>query len=296
MIYAERPQAQVLSPLSRLRMLPTGGYEKMELQTIEAEDVLAIHEILVSDFAASNDPISPAGVRSVDLLQSAVSRQHTSFGGKLKYPAPIPNAATLLYGLCNDHPFHNGNKRTALVSMLVHLERNKLTVFNTSQDEMFEFMLKVASHGLIMPDRRARRPRRQPTADQEVDKISDWLIGRCARVRRGEHQISYRELRRILERFGFLLVKPKHNSIEIVKEVQQRTLFGRLLTKQKHIATIGWPGEHRDMSISEIKKVRTICHLREEDGVDSDAFYDNTAVIDSFVNRYRTLLRRLAKV
>ena len=104
----------------------------MDLRTLSAEDVLQIHEILVADFQESGDPISPPGVRSVSLLQSAVGRQTTGIGSVLKYPDPIFNAATLLYGLCNDHPFHNGNKRTALVAALVHLDRNKFTLYDTS--------------------------------------------------------------------------------------------------------------------------------------------------------------------
>ena len=29
------------------------------------------------------------------------------------------------FGICCDHPFHNGNTRTALVTMLVHLDNNQ---------------------------------------------------------------------------------------------------------------------------------------------------------------------------
>lgn len=270
----------------------------MDLHTITPEEVLQVHDTLVEHFAASNDPISPAGVRSMDLLQSAVSRQTTSYGSVLKYPTPIPNAATLLYGLCNDHPFHNGNKRTALVAMLIHLDRNKLALFDTSQHDLFDLMLRVASHALFgRPDPRARRPRRPPTVDREVEKIAEWLGGRANRVRRGERPITYREMRRILERFGYRLTRPKNNTIEIVKPVEKERWFfpGRKIY-EKHIDTIGWPGEHREVAVSEIKRVRQICRLCEVDGVDSDAFYDNTAVIDSFVNTYRTLLRRLSTV
>jgi death-on-curing protein len=81
----------------------------MDLQTLTAEDVITIHERLVEDFAGSKDPIAPAGVRSMALLESAVGRQHTGLGETLKYPRAIDNAATLTYGVCCDHAFHNGN-------------------------------------------------------------------------------------------------------------------------------------------------------------------------------------------
>jgi death-on-curing protein len=72
---------------------------------LSTEDVMMIYRILVADFAKSPDPISPVGIRSVALLESAVGRQSTSLGSTLKYPDPISNAATLAYGICCDHPF-----------------------------------------------------------------------------------------------------------------------------------------------------------------------------------------------
>lgn len=271
----------------------------MELRTISAEEVLQIHETLVADFSRSLDPISPPGLRSVDLLQSAVGRQFTGLGGVLKYPDPIDNAATVLYGLCNDHPFHNGNKRTALVATLAHLEKNKLALFNTKQNELFDLMLKVASHTLFgKPSKRAKRPKRTPAADLEVQKIAHWLRQRADRVMRGERQITYREMRHILERFGYYFERPKNNSIDIVKYVNEKRgwLNRKVVRVRKHIGTAPWPGELREMGIKDIKHIRQLCRLREEDGIDSDAFYDEQAIIDTFVNRYRTLLRRLAKV
>jgi death-on-curing protein len=100
----------------------------MGVSTLTADEVLRIHHILCRDFAASEDPIGYGGLKSRSLLESAVSRQHSGFGLFRKYKDPIPNAATLGFGICCDHPFHNGNKRTALVSMLAHLDKNHLAL------------------------------------------------------------------------------------------------------------------------------------------------------------------------
>src|SRR5258708_5585031 len=107
------------------------------LSILTCDDVLQIHEALCADFAESGDPIAPNGVKSQPLLESAVGRQDTGAWRTRKHPDAIANAATLTYGLCNDHPFHNGNKRTALVSMLAHLDRNHLTLVNTRQEHLF---------------------------------------------------------------------------------------------------------------------------------------------------------------
>ena len=271
----------------------------MDLQTLSVEEVLQVHNALVNDFAESDDPISPPGIRSNDLLESAVSRQLTGFQGVLKYSAPLEGAATLAYGICCDHPFYNGNKRTALVCMLVHLDKNKISLFDTKQKDLYNFMLRVADHtiGIKIDRRKKRKQETRRSSDDEIAAMVTWLEDRAGKVVRGEKPITYRELRKILESFGFYLKHPKNNSIDIVKEetIIKGLLKKKEITVEKRIANIPWPGENRQMSIKDIKHVREICNLREQDGIDSEGFYDYSVIIDTYVNHYRGVLRRLAK-
>ena len=92
--------------------------------TLGLADVMAVHDYLILEFAGTEDPMSPPGVRDENLLASAVARQHVGYDGTLKYATPWLSAATLMFGICNNHPFYNGNKRTALVAGLTHLDRN----------------------------------------------------------------------------------------------------------------------------------------------------------------------------
>jgi hypothetical protein len=100
-----------------------------------------------------------------------------------------------------------------------------------------------------------------------------------------------------LKSFAYSLQKPKGNSIEIVKfEESTKGLFRKQIVREaKHIGSVGYPGDNTVVSIKDIKKVRRICRLTAEDGVDSDAFYDELTIVDSFVNKYRAILRRLAR-
>ena len=240
----------------------------------------------------------PPGVRDEGLLESAVSRQWTGIGSVLKYPAPIENAATLLYGICGNHPFHNGNKRTALVCMLAHFDKNKFALFGTTQKDLFDLMVDVASHRLGVPrDRRRRRPISARNPDQEIDALIHWIAKRASRVTRGEKQISYRQLKNILEKFGYELASPKNNYIDIIRrEIQTKGIIRkRKLEVVKRIGNIPYPGERRDVGLRHIKYVREMCGLREEDGVDSDSFYSYTDIIGGFVNHYRGVLRNLAR-
>lgn len=267
----------------------------MDPHTLSTEEVIQIHERLVQDFAEAGDPIVPCGVRSIALLESAISRQHTSLAGTLKYPGAIDNAATLMYGLCCDHPFHNGNKRTALVAMLVHLDRNRLSLFGVNQKDLFEMIIEVAQHTLAT--RKRTKGKNRPTPDEEVQAIANWISKRADKLIRGERTITYRELRRILEGFGYYMENPKGNSIEIVRyeKVKKGIFKRRTENERKHITSIGYPGETKEVGIKIVKQVRRICRLCEEDGVDSECFYHDTIVLDAFINRYRIILRRLAR-
>lgn len=158
--------------------------------------MIEIHERLVIDAAESDDPISPPGIKNEGLLESAISRQEAGFGGQLKYGDPISNTATLCYGICSNHPLHNGNKRTALVSLLCHLDKNGIT-FNdrTNQDNLYSFMLNVASHKIAS---KKKLQKRHDHSDAEVEAMASWIKKRTRKIEKGERSISYSELERIL--------------------------------------------------------------------------------------------------
>jgi death-on-curing protein len=272
------------------------------LATLSADEVMRIHYVLCKDFAEDDDPIGYGGLRSQALLDSAVGRQHVGFGPFKKYPGPVPNAATLTYGICNDHPFHNGNKRTALVSMLAHLDKNRLTLRGeVRQDDLYDLMLALADHrfGAERIPRRARR-RVAPSrfdADHQVQALSAWLAPRVSRVSRKERLVTYRELPEILKPHGYALGSRGSNSIEVIRVLSKKRGILRREEREelKVIGRIGYRNEGETVSRKTMRELRTMCKLREEDGVDSEALYGSADVVDAFVNQYRTVLRRLAK-
>ena len=67
-----------------------------------------------------------AGIRDEALLESAIAAPQASYGGELLINNPIEIAAAYLFYLCRNHPFPDGNKRTALAACLVFLETNGL--------------------------------------------------------------------------------------------------------------------------------------------------------------------------
>lgn len=263
------------------------------VETLAYEDVIHIHDVLVRDFASTPDPIQPPGIRGTgDLLQSAVARQHVGLGGQLKHPDALSNAATLCYGVCCNHAFHNGNKRTALVALLCHLDRNGLTLQESvTQDELYAFMLKIAAH------RFAPKKPRPDSSDIEVEEIKRWLHRNTRKIKKGERVVTFRELRRILRQFDIELENPRHNYIDVVRYgLKRKGLFGPKERVGTRIAHIGYPGEGVEVGRQALKIIREQAHLTERDGCDSEMFYSAETSVDKFIMRYKGTLRRLAKI
>lgn len=267
---------------------------------LSVEDVLAIYEVLVEDFRGASDPISPAGVRDRGLLESAVHRQSTAFDGHVKYDHPLLSAASLAYGLCCDHAFYNGNKRTALVAMLVHLDRNGLTLPGVSQADLFDLMIAIADHKLASEKDRRRRGEEagRPSPDEEVQSIHRWLRERAERIERGERVITYRQLRQALKQFNIEVQVVDANRVELVRFEERASglpFFRKTQRARVKLGTVGYRDEGTDIAKSELKKIREMCGLTEEKGVDSRSFYSSGVVVDDFVCRYRRVLHRLSR-
>jgi death-on-curing protein len=66
------------------------------------------------------------GIRDEGLLESAVAAPQATFGGEPLMQDASEIAAAYLFYLCRNHPFVDGNKRTALAACLVFIEANGL--------------------------------------------------------------------------------------------------------------------------------------------------------------------------
>ena len=64
------------------------------------------------------------GVRDVALLESAVAAPQATSGGRSPFKDLREVAASYLFYLCRNHPFIDGNKRTALGACIVFLRLN----------------------------------------------------------------------------------------------------------------------------------------------------------------------------
>lgn len=84
------------------------------------------------------------GLRDVGLLASALAQPEASFAGEWLHNGLQEMAAAYAYHLCQNHPFVDGNKRTALACALVFLELNGVGVLDP-KGVLKDAMLAVAS-------------------------------------------------------------------------------------------------------------------------------------------------------
>jgi death on curing protein len=77
------------------------------------------------------------------LLESAIAQPSASFGGELLHPAIADQAAAYLYHIAKNHPFIDGNKRTAFAVMETFLELNGYTLL-LDNEAAYELVIQVA--------------------------------------------------------------------------------------------------------------------------------------------------------
>jgi death-on-curing protein len=96
------------------------------------------------------------GVRDLGLIESAIGRPQATFDSDDLYKTIFDKAAALLQSLLKNHPFVDGNKRTALTSAGIFLKLNGCKLINEHDNEV-SFALKVDNEHLT------------------IEQISKWL-------------------------------------------------------------------------------------------------------------------------
>jgi death on curing protein len=112
-----------------------------KLSYLSVTRVLAIHDLMVKRFGGSH------GLRDLGLVESVVARPQASFDGNDSYETIFDKAAALLQSLLRNHPFVDGNKRTALTCAGIFLKINGWKIINNHGEEV-EFAVKIDNSNL----------------------------------------------------------------------------------------------------------------------------------------------------
>lgn len=108
-----------------------------KLYFLSVEQVLAIHKRMIDEFGGAPD------VRDHGLLESAVAMPQAQFSGQYLHSGITAMAAAYLFHLCKNHPFVDGNKRTALATAATFIDLNDYSL-NATDDQLEQITLGVA--------------------------------------------------------------------------------------------------------------------------------------------------------
>jgi death-on-curing protein len=111
---------------------------------LNQEDVLLLHADQIESFGGTHS------VRDEGLLDSALAQPKITFGGELLHPTLAEQAAAYLYHLSRNHPFVDGNKRTAFAAMDTFLEVNGYCL-TLSDDEAYDLVMQTAQGQIDKP-------------------------------------------------------------------------------------------------------------------------------------------------
>ena len=102
------------------------------------DEVLALHEDQIERYGGG------PGIRDIGLLESAMGSAAATYGGAFLHETLFEMAAALLYGICRNHPFIDGNKRTAVVASLTFLDMNGIEI-DADEDDFYDLVIGVAA-------------------------------------------------------------------------------------------------------------------------------------------------------
>lgn len=114
-----------------------------ELRHPTVDAVLAIHAEVLAAHGGS------PGLRSRELLESAVAAPQATMMGQPLITEPFETAAAYLFYLCSNHPFVDGNKRVALATCLVFLSENGLLANEELDPDDWENLTLAVAAGVL---------------------------------------------------------------------------------------------------------------------------------------------------
>jgi death-on-curing protein len=271
--------------------------------TVGLREVLRAHFLLIDYFVERNYVVGGVGPRDIDLLHSALSRQFTSYGGVKKWKGLFETCATLMFGLIMNHPFHDANKRTALLSVLFLLHRKK-HIITLPQRRLDAMVVALAANELpAFLSKEARYQKRlqslrRDESDEIIRVLADFLRRNTRFRDDSSRSMTFSELNRALRGHGFELRNPNGNYINVVRIEPARPAnflgLGGRREREVYLAQVGFPGWKDQVNRSALKTVREATGLTTKNGCDTQVLFREAEPLTSLISEYAEPLRRLA--
>lgn len=252
---------------------------------LSVEQVIDIHKALTEEYRGTEDAVEPPGIRDKNGLESAVGRP--ILAAKKYHSLPLA-AAALLHGLNANHAFHNGNKRTSLLSIAIFIEDLNRHFIESTEDELFKLVVDTARHSLLPESEMTDRSADPWFADREVLAIHHRLRKAIKAPDRRDKNLKWRDLRPLLENFGCEVGDIESNQAKI----RRTSPDGRPLQ-----VVTGARNQGDEIGSTDVKRIRKELELTDQYGIDSAIFYNEGRPhpdLPELIERYSGVLAKLA--
>jgi death-on-curing protein len=162
------------------------------MRYLTIDELVYINEQITQDSKIHTIVDGKRKVRDMGLLEAAVGRPMQTVFGEDAYPTTPEKAAALLHSLVRNHPFADGNKRTAAIAALFMLQVNGLcAVWDRAQAlnyivEMAEGERDASAFAAWLPTEPCPpSPEQDAAADmqliQRLTEAHRWLLDELAK-------------------------------------------------------------------------------------------------------------------
>lgn len=256
------------------------------------DEVLRAH-YLIADYFSDEEKSIVYGLKDETLLGSALGRQMTGFGGFDKYVSAVEICGTLFFGLIKNHAFHDGNKRTAFLILIHHLQKHNLQFKDKERkSKIEELSVNIAANELEA--RYERYKKYKGDEDAEVKFIIDYLDRNTRRLNKKFYSVTFSDFNHLLSRFKTRLDNPHGGFIDIIQLKAPKPILGfKRKEKWFKIFQIGFTGWKRKVGMKALKETLKAANLTADDGIDSEVFFRDAEPLSILIDEYNDLLRRL---
>jgi len=116
----------------------------MRPKSINVAEIEFIAFTMAKKFMTWNEPIPDFGSRFPNTLESCINQPFQQFSKKDLYRGLVGKASILFYLMIKNHPFQNGNKRIAIMTLFHFLRKNGKWL-SISNEALYKFARDVAS-------------------------------------------------------------------------------------------------------------------------------------------------------
>ena len=95
------------------------------MQYLSVSEIEYVAHTLAKELMSWNEPIPDFQTRYPNKLEACMAAPQQTFDKKQLYPTIYKKGSILFYLIIKDHPFQNGNKRIAIMTLLYFLHKNR---------------------------------------------------------------------------------------------------------------------------------------------------------------------------